>query len=149
MAWCAFTRRSGTSIPTRLACSVSQEAICRSVQARTREGYTPVDAADKESCRPTFACAYHPGHLIVAARMDASKAPKKFRSHSATPIKILRESEVSDPQTPLLSFQNEDDTWTRKRLRLLTTFPEKAGVPVECIIYAQAITRSDSRTNFP
>jgi acetyl esterase/lipase len=41
--------------------------------------YAPVDAADKESCRPDFAVALYPGHLsLSAAEWDATQGAKKF-----------------------------------------------------------------------
>src|SRR5450755_1887021 len=41
--------------------------------------YPPVDAADKESCRPDFAVSIYPGHLsIAAAEWDARQGTKKF-----------------------------------------------------------------------
>src|SRR5437870_6943602 len=41
--------------------------------------YPPVDAADKESCRPDFAVAIYPGHLSIAAvEWDARQGTKKL-----------------------------------------------------------------------
>lgn len=44
--------------------------------------YPPVDAADKESCRPDFAVVLYPGHLsIAAAEWDAKQGARKFVLH--------------------------------------------------------------------
>src|SRR4029077_12307925 len=53
--------------------------------------YPPVDAADKESCRPDFAVVIYPGHLsLSAAEWDAQQGPKKFVvRHPATADKEL------------------------------------------------------------
>ena len=41
--------------------------------------YAPIDAADKESCRPDFAVAIYPGHLSrSAAEYDAQEGATKF-----------------------------------------------------------------------
>jgi acetyl esterase/lipase len=40
--------------------------------------YPPMDAADKESCRPDFAVAIYPGHLsLSAAEWDANQGPRR------------------------------------------------------------------------
>jgi len=45
----------------------------------TKRLYKPVDAADRESCRPDFAVAIYPGHLsFSAAEWDAKRGKKKY-----------------------------------------------------------------------
>jgi acetyl esterase/lipase len=86
--------------------------------------YPPVDAADKQSCRPDFAVAIYPGHLAWGD--DGAALNPDIRTH------ITRQT----PPTFLL--QNEDDHVDRVE-DSLSYFAalKKAGVPVEMHIYAQ------------
>jgi acetyl esterase/lipase len=85
--------------------------------------YRPIDAADKESCRPDFAVALYPGHLLA----DNSIALNPdIRTH------ITRQT----PPTVLL--QNDDDHVDRVEDTLsYYAALNKAGVPVEMHLYAQ------------
>jgi acetyl esterase/lipase len=84
--------------------------------------YAPVDAADKESCRPDFAVAIYPGHLSLASN--------KFGLNPD--IRVTRQT----PPTFLL--QNEDDHVDRVEHSLVYYAAlRKAGVPVEMHLYAQ------------
>jgi acetyl esterase/lipase len=76
--------------------------------------YPPMDAADKESCRPDFAVAIYPGHLsLSAAEWDANQGPRKFVvRHSGTADKHF----ALNPDIPVTSqtpstflLQAEDD----------------------------------------
>jgi acetyl esterase/lipase len=86
--------------------------------------YAPVDAADKESCRPDFAVAVYPGHLSLADNSIALNPD--IRTH------ITRQT----PPTFLL--QNEDDDVDRVEDSLSYYVGlKKAGVSVEMHLYAQ------------
>ena len=100
-----------------------------------RRLYPPVDAADKESCRPDFAVAIYPGHLSLAEN-----------SLGLNPdIHITRQT----PPTFLL--QNEDDPVDRVEHSLsYYAALKKVGVPVEMHLYAQGGHAFGlRRTNFP
>ncbi|MDR3763739.1 MAG: alpha/beta hydrolase [Acidobacteriota bacterium] len=88
-----------------------------------RRLYAPVDAADKESCRPDFAIALYPGHLSLAA--NTMGLNPDIASHIT-------------PQTPpTFLLQNEDDHVDRVEDSLSYYFAlKKAGVPVEMHLYA-------------
>jgi acetyl esterase/lipase len=89
-----------------------------------RRLYRGVDAADKESCRPDFAVAIYPGHLLLADNSIALNPD--IGSH------ITRQT----PPTFLL--QNEDDHVDRVEDSLSYYVAlKKAGVPVEMHLYAQ------------
>jgi acetyl esterase/lipase len=84
--------------------------------------YAPVDAADKESCRPDFAVALYPGHLSF----NNFELNPDIRSH------ITRQT----PPTFLL--QNEDDHVDNVNDSLsYYAALKKAGIPVEMHLYAQ------------
>lgn len=83
--------------------------------------YPPVDAADKESCRPDFAMAIYPGHLWIDR--------EKFELNPD--IRVTRET----PPTFLL--QNEDDKVDPPEHSLVYYRAlKKAQVPVEMHFYA-------------
>ncbi len=103
--------------------------------------YPPVDAADKESCRPDFAVAVYPGHLTLStAEWDAKQGTKKFLvPHAANADKNLS----LNPQVPVTSHtpptflvQNEDDhvdgVWQSVAYYIAL---KNAGVPVEMHLY--------------
>jgi acetyl esterase/lipase len=105
--------------------------------------YSPVDAADKESCRPDFAVAIYPGHLsIAAAEWDAKQGVKKS---------VVRRPAIADghlglnPEVPITSrtpptflVQAEDDHVDNVDDSLAYYIAlRKAGVPVEMHLYAQ------------
>jgi acetyl esterase/lipase len=84
--------------------------------------YPPVDAADKESCRPDFAVALYPGHLSLAHNSIALNPDIRPTRHT--------------PPTFLL--QNEDDHVDRVEDSLsYYAALKKAGVPVEMHLYAE------------
>ena len=105
--------------------------------------YPPVDAADKESCRPDFAVPIYPGHLsLAAAEWDAKQGTKKFVvPHSATADKDLGlnpDVPVTSQTPPTFLLQAEDDHVDNVNDSLAYYIAlKKAGVPVEMHLYAQ------------
>jgi acetyl esterase/lipase len=84
--------------------------------------YPPVDAADKESCRPDFAAALYPGHLAVPEENFALNPD--IRVTSQTPPTFLLQAE-DDPVDPV-----ENSLVYYSALR-------KAGVPAELHLYVK------------
>jgi acetyl esterase/lipase len=88
----------------------------------TRRSYTPVDAADKLSCRPDFAVALYPGHLL-------ENTTKEFQLNPEIPVT------ANTPPTFLL--QAEDDYVDGIKQSLVYYIAlQKAKVPVEMHLYA-------------
>jgi acetyl esterase/lipase len=87
--------------------------------------YPPVDAADRESCRPDFAVAIYPGHLWVDVNRSGRYALNPhIRVTSRTP--------------PTFLLQNEDDRVDPVEHSLVYYAAlKKAGVPVEMHLYAR------------
>jgi acetyl esterase/lipase len=84
--------------------------------------YPPVDAADKESCRPDFAVVLYPGHLWIDH--------KKFTLNPDVP--------VTNQTPPTFLLQDEDDHVDNINNSLVYYIAlKKAGVPVEMHLYAQ------------
>jgi len=89
-----------------------------------QRSYKPVDAADKESCRPDFAVALYPGHLSLAENSLALNPD--IRTH------------ITDQTPPTFLLQNEDDPVDRVEESLsYYAALKKAEVPVEMHLYAQ------------
>jgi acetyl esterase/lipase len=87
-----------------------------------KRSYAPVDAADKVSCRPDFAVAIYPGHML-------ENTTKEFELNPEIPVT------ASTPPTFLL--QNEDDKVDGVEQSLVYYIGlKKAGVPVEMHLYA-------------
>jgi acetyl esterase/lipase len=85
--------------------------------------YDPVDAADKESCRPDFAVALYPGHMLE----------NTSRSFELNPyIPVISKT----PPTFLLQAENDPVDAVKNSLVYYTAL-QKAGVPVEMHLYAQ------------
>ena len=84
--------------------------------------YTPVDEADRESCRPDFAVAVYPGHLWAGG-----------------PAYLLNPNVPVTRQTPpTFLVQAEDDTVDGVNQSVAYYLALKdAGVPVEMHLYAQ------------
>ncbi len=105
--------------------------------------YPPVDAADRESCRPDFAVPIHPGHLsLSAAKWDAQQGAKHLVLHyPATADKDLGlnpDLQVTSQTPPTFLLQNEDDHVDNVNDALAYYIAlKKAGVPVEMHLYAQ------------
>ena len=85
--------------------------------------YARVDAADEMSCRPDFAVAIYPGHLL-------EHTSKKGQLNPYVP--------VSSRTSPTFLLQNEDDPVDDVENSLVYYAAlKKAGVPVEMHLYAQ------------
>jgi acetyl esterase/lipase len=94
-------------------------AICTHFKRRL---YSPVDAADKESCRPDFAVALYPGHLWIDE--------KKFA--------LNPDIRVTQSTPPTFLLQAENDTVDNVNQALVYYIALKdADVPVEMHLYAQ------------
>jgi acetyl esterase/lipase len=88
-----------------------------------QRSYAPVDAADKVSCRPDFAVAIYPGHML-------ENTTKEFELNPEIPVT------ASTPPTFLL--QDEDDHVDNVNDSLVYYIALKnAGIPVEMHLYAQ------------
>ena len=85
--------------------------------------YPPADAADKESCRPDFAVALYPGHML-------ENTSKDFELNPAIPVTS------KTPPTFLLQAEDDPVDTVRNSLVYYATL-KKAGVPVEMHLYAQ------------
>ncbi len=85
--------------------------------------YVRVDAADEVSCRPDFAVAIYPGHMM-------EHTSKNFQLNPYVP--------VSSTTSPTFLLQNEDDPVDDVENSLVYYMAlKKAGVPVEMHLYAQ------------
>jgi acetyl esterase/lipase len=104
--------------------------------------YPPVDAADKESCRPDFAVPIYPGHLsLSAAEWDAKQGSKMLLvPHSATADKDLTlnpEIPITSQTPPTFLLQAEDDRVDNVNDSLAYYIAlKRAQVPVEMHLYA-------------
>ena len=87
-----------------------------------RRLYAPVDAADKESCRPDFAVGVYPGHLWVEG--DA------YRLNPNVPV--TRQT----PPTFLVQAEDDNVDGVNQSVAYYIAL-ENAGVPVEMHLYAQ------------
>lgn len=88
-----------------------------------RRLYPLVDAADKESCRPDFAVALYPGHMMEHTSKPFALNPYVPVSHDTPPTFLLQAT-----NDPIDSVQNS-----------LVYFMalQRAGVPAEMHLYAQ------------
>jgi acetyl esterase/lipase len=59
--------------------------------------YTPVDAADKESCRPDFAVALYPGHLAEPSTHFVLNPDIKVTSRTPPTFLVQAEDDPLDP----------------------------------------------------
>lgn len=88
-----------------------------------QRAYAPVDAADKMSCRPDFAVAIYPGHML-------ENTTKEFELNPQIP--------VTATTPPAFLLQAEDDNVDGVKQSLVYYIALKnAGVPVEMHLYAQ------------
>ena len=81
--------------------------------------YPPVDAADRESCRPDFAVAVYPGHIESAGKLNPN-----------VPVT------AGTPPTFLLQAEDDHEDGVDESLVYYAAL-KKAGVPVEMHLYAQ------------
>ena len=86
-----------------------------------RRVYTPVDNADKQSCRPDFAIALYPGHLFDYRR-DSLNADIKVTKETPPTFLVHAENDNVDGPTNTLSYYIE---------------LKNAGVPTELHMYAE------------
>lgn len=84
--------------------------------------YTPVDAADRVSCRPDFAVAVYPGHLRVGGRA--------YRLNPNVPVTHRT------PPTFLVQAENDSVDGVSQSIAYYIALKD-AGVPVEMHLYAQ------------
>jgi acetyl esterase/lipase len=110
-----------------------------------RRLYPPVDAADKESCRPDFAVPIYPGHLsLSAAEWDAKQGTKKFviahpehQSPTDANLALNPDLQVTARTPPAFLLQAEDDHVDSVYDSLAYFIAlQKAGVPAEMHVYA-------------
>ncbi len=88
-----------------------------------KRAYVPIDAADKESCRPDFAIALYPGHMGIEDSKAFVLNPN---------IRFTKET----PPTFLLQAQNDPvDTVDYSLLYYIGL--KNAGVPAEMHLYAE------------
>jgi acetyl esterase/lipase len=88
-----------------------------------QRAYTPVDVADKVSCRPDFAVAIYPGHMT---------------EHTTKEFELNPEIPVTTNTPPTFLLQNEDDYVDGVKQSLVYYIAlKKAKVPVEMHLYAQ------------
>jgi acetyl esterase/lipase len=121
--------------------------------------YSPVDAADKVSCRPDFAVPIYPGHLSFgAAEWDAKQGTKKFvlpnPNHLSPADKELAlnpDLHVTSRTPPTFLLQAEDDNVDNVDDSLAYYIALKnAKVPVEMHLYAEGRHAFGlRRTKFP
>ncbi len=92
-----------------------------------KRAYSPIDAADNESCRPDFAIALYPGHMKID---EFDKTKKEFALNPD--IQFIKES----PPTFLLQAENDPvDTVDYSLLYYIGL--KNVGVPVEMHLYAE------------
>jgi acetyl esterase/lipase len=84
--------------------------------------YPTVDAADKESCRPDFAIALYPGHML-------ENTSKDFELNPAIPV-------TSKTPPSFLVHAEDDDVDDVQNSLVYYAALKKAGVPVEMHLYA-------------
>ncbi|MHB8653174.1 MAG: alpha/beta hydrolase [Terriglobia bacterium] len=87
-----------------------------------RRLYSPVDAADKQSCRPDFAVGVYPGHLWVGG--------DSYRLNPNVPV--TRQT----PPTFLVQAEDDNVDGVHQSVAYYIAL-KKAGVPVEMHLYAQ------------
>jgi acetyl esterase/lipase len=87
-----------------------------------KRAYPPIDAADKQSCRPDFAVALYPGHLWID--------DKKFELNPNVPVTR------NTPPTFIVQAENDPVDSINNSLVYYIAL-KNAGVPVEMHLYAQ------------
>ena len=101
--------------------------LVAAMSVHSRRIYAPVDAADRESCRPDFAIAVYPGHLSFG---DKQLAHPQLNPDIA--------AHLTKNAPPTFILQNEDDHVDGINQSLVYYIALKnAGVPVEMHLYAQ------------
>lgn len=88
-----------------------------------KRAYPPVDAADKQSCRPDFGIALYPGHMLENTKNDFELNPKIPVTKNTPPIFIAQAE-----NDPVDKVQNS---------LVLYMALKNAKVPVEMHLYAE------------
>jgi acetyl esterase/lipase len=88
-----------------------------------RRLYPAFDAADQESCRPDFAIALYPGHML-------EKTTREYELNPTLPV-----SDKTPPTFLLQSVEDPVDDVNNSLVYYLAL--KKAGVPVELHLYAR------------
>jgi acetyl esterase/lipase len=97
-----------------------------------KRSYPPVDAADKESCRPDFAIALYPGHLSPFYPDD----PDSWRLVNQLKLNPNVIVTSNTPPTFLLQAQNDPVDDVRNSMAYSLAL-RNAKVPVELHLYAE------------
>jgi acetyl esterase/lipase len=97
-----------------------------------KRSYSPVDVADKVSCRPDFAIALYPGHLSpwLTDDPDSWKNEKQLELNPNVPVTS------NTPPTFLLQAQNDPVDDIRNSMAYSLAL-RNAKVPVELHLYAE------------
>lgn len=74
--------------------------LVASISTHFEREYAPIDAADKESCRPDFAIALYPGHMSINYKEDLSKLNPYIHVTNQTPPTFLLHAQ-DDPINPV------------------------------------------------
>ena len=74
--------------------------LVAAISTHFERAYSPIDAADKKSCRPDFAVAIYPGHMSIAYKKDLSKLNPGIRVTNQTPPTFLLHAQ-DDPTNPV------------------------------------------------
>ena len=98
--------------------------LVASISTHFDRAYSPIDAADKKSCRPDFAVAIYPGHMSIAYKSDLSKLNPDIRVTNQTPPTFLLHAQ-DDPTNPV------------EYSLLYYAALKNANVPVEMHLFAQ------------
>jgi acetyl esterase/lipase len=106
-----------------------------------RRLYSPVDAADAESCRPDFAVAIYPGHLSFSGYASDRKVGGHAVAGGRPPgngFEISPVIHVTARTPPTFLLQAEDDgvDGVENSLAYYAAL-KQAGVPTELHLYAQ------------
>jgi len=98
--------------------------LVAAISTHFERAYSPIDAADKKSCRPDFAIAIYPGHLSIAYKKDLSKLNPGIRVTNQTPPTFLLHAQ-DDPIDPV------------EYSLLYYAALKNANVPVEMHLFAE------------
>ena len=74
--------------------------LVAAISTHFERAYSPIDAADNESCRPDFAVAIYPGHMSINHKNDLSKLNPDIRVTNRTPPTFLLHAQ-DDPIDPV------------------------------------------------
>jgi acetyl esterase/lipase len=111
--------------------------LVAAISTHFKRAYSPIDAADKESCRPDFAVAIYPGHMSIDYKNDLSKINPDIRVTKQTPPTFLLHAQ-DDPVDPI------------EYSLLYYAALKKANVPVEMHLFGEGKHAFGlRRTEFP